>query len=156
MESKERKRMLKENIIKLRNVYGYSQEEVAEKINISRQAYAKWEKGETTPDIEKCAELAKLYGTTIDALYNSVELPEGMEGAEILPAPKGKHIFGTVTINDKGQIVIPKKAREIMGYKPGDNLIVLGDEEAGLALMKSSLFLKGMFNAIRQAKKKED
>ena len=50
--------MLRENIINLRNTYGYSQEEVAEKIGISRQAYAKWEKGETVPDIEKCALLA--------------------------------------------------------------------------------------------------
>ena len=41
--------MLKDNISRLRNVNGYSQEEVAEKIGISRQAYAKWEKGETVP-----------------------------------------------------------------------------------------------------------
>jgi len=149
--------MLKDNIVNLRNTMGYSQEEVAEKIGISRQAYAKWEKGDTIPDIEKCAELAKLYGTTIDALYQTVELPEEFTGGEpVLPGPKGKHIFGTVTINDKGQIVIPKKAREIMGYKPGDNLIVLGDEAAGLALMKSGDFLKNLFGAIKQAKKKAD
>ena len=37
--------MLKDNLIMLRNMHGYSQEEIAEKINISRQAYAKWEKG---------------------------------------------------------------------------------------------------------------
>lgn len=149
--------MLKDNIVNLRNTMGYSQEEVAEKIGISRQAYAKWEKGDTVPDIDKCAELAKFYGTTIDALYQSIELPdEFTEGNAILPGPKGKHIFGTVTINDKGQIVIPKKAREIMGYKPGDNLIVLGDESAGLALMKSGDFLQNMFTAIRQAKKKAD
>lgn len=157
MELRERK-MLKENITNLRNSFGYSQEEVAEKINISRQAYAKWEKGETTPDIEKCAELAKLYDTTIDALYNPVELPEGIpENEKILPNPKGKHIFGTVTINDKGQVVIPKKARDMMGFKTGDSLIVLGDEEsAGIALVKANVFLKGMFNAIKQARKKSD
>ena len=37
--------MLKENLVILRNIHGYSQEEIAEKINISRQAYAKWEQG---------------------------------------------------------------------------------------------------------------
>ncbi len=37
--------MLKENLVILRNIHGYSQEEIAEKINISRQAYAKWETG---------------------------------------------------------------------------------------------------------------
>ena len=50
--------MLKENLVILRNIHGYSQEEIAEKINISRQAYAKWESGETVPDIEKCSLLA--------------------------------------------------------------------------------------------------
>lgn len=37
--------MLKENLVMLRNIQGYSQEEVAEKVGISRQAYAKWESG---------------------------------------------------------------------------------------------------------------
>lgn len=46
--------MFKDNILMLRNVFGYSQEEVAEKLEISRQAYAKWEKGNTVPDIKKC------------------------------------------------------------------------------------------------------
>ena len=57
-------------------------------------------------------------------------------------------------MNDKGQIVIPKKAREIMGYKPRENLLVLGDESSGLAIMKSSDMIKGAFEAIRQARKK--
>ncbi len=46
--------MLKDNLIILRNVHGFSQEEIAEKIGISRQAYSKWESGATVPDIEKC------------------------------------------------------------------------------------------------------
>lgn len=58
--------MLKENLVMLRNMYGFSQEEIAGKIGISRQAYAKWENGATIPDIEKCALLAEVYGTTID------------------------------------------------------------------------------------------
>ena len=56
--------MLSENIMMLRSVNGYSQEEVAEKVGISRQAYAKWEKGETVPDVERCQKLAELYGTS--------------------------------------------------------------------------------------------
>ena len=46
--------MLKENLIMLRKLKGFSQEEIAEKIDISRQAYGKWESGETIPDIEVC------------------------------------------------------------------------------------------------------
>ena len=46
--------MLKDNLIMLRNIHNYTQEEIAEKIDISRQAYAKWESGVTIPDVEKC------------------------------------------------------------------------------------------------------
>ncbi|MFA5766133.1 MAG: AbrB/MazE/SpoVT family DNA-binding domain-containing protein, partial [Bacilli bacterium] len=49
---------------------------------------------------------------------------------------KGKHIFGAVKVGEKGQIVIPKKARDIFNIKPGDNLLLLGDEEQGLAIVK--------------------
>ena len=62
--------MLKDNLIMLRKLHGYSQEQIAEKIGISRQAYAKWERGLTIPDIEKAAALAKVYGITIDGLMN--------------------------------------------------------------------------------------
>ena len=48
-------------------------------------------------------------------------------------APKGKHAW-TVTVGEKGQIVIPKQAREIFGIEPGDSLILLGDERRGIAI----------------------
>ncbi len=131
--------MLKDNISMLRDINGYSQEEVAEKIGISRQAYAKWERGETVPDVERCQKLAELYGVTIDALLN---FSEKVGKTTALPAPKGKHIFGTTKMNDRGQIVIPKKARELFDIKPDDALIILGDEAEGIAIMKAELFEK--------------
>ena len=69
--------MLKENLIILRNIHGFSQEEIAEKIGISRQAYAKWETGATVPDIEKCMRLAETYGVTIDSLVTTTTLDGG-------------------------------------------------------------------------------
>ena len=123
--------MLKENLMMLRNMYGFSQEQIAEKINISRQAYAKWESGATIPDIEKCSLLAKIYGITIDSLLKS-ETADGI--GMIPPAPKGKNIWGSVTINDRGQIVIPKEARNKFNLIGGKRLIVLGDDE-GIALI---------------------
>lgn len=131
--------MLKENILMLRNVNGYSQEEVAEKIGISRQAYAKWEKGESVPDVERCQKLANLYGVTIDSLMNS---SDKIGSITLTPAPKGKHIFGTTKINDRGQIVIPKKAREVFGINDGDALVILGDEAEGIAIIKADIFEK--------------
>lgn len=59
----------------------------------------------------------------------------------MVPA-KGKHIFGTVKVGEKGQIVIPKEARKIFDIKPGDTLLVLGDESQGIAIVKSELFLQ--------------
>ncbi|MCM1107338.1 MAG: helix-turn-helix domain-containing protein [Blautia sp.] len=133
--------MLKDNLIILRKVNKLSQEEVAEKIGISRQAYGKWEKGETIPDIEKAAQLATLYGTTVDGLLDTHQLADG---TNIPPAPKGKNIFGAVTVSERGQLVIPKAARERFGLKSGDRLIVLGDDAQGLALVKEETFIRSM------------
>lgn len=55
--------------------------------------------------------------------------------------PKGKHIFGMVKVGDKGQIVIPAKARKIFDIRSGDNLIILGDEGQGLAIIKEKVLL---------------
>ncbi len=52
---------------------------------------------------------------------------------------KGKYA-GTVTVGTKGQIVIPKEARELMGIQPGDTLILLGDAERGLAIPPKNSF----------------
>ena len=89
--------MLKDNLVMLRNTLGLSQEEVAEKIGISRQAYAKWEKGVTIPDVEKCNALAKIYGVTVDGLLN-FEPVIGVEN--VTPGPGGKHIFGGSNVDD--------------------------------------------------------
>lgn len=128
--------MLKENLVMLRGINGYSQEEIAEKINISRQAYAKWETGATVPDIEKCSRLAQVYGVTVDSLIKT----ESAEGIGVVPpAPKGKNIWGSVTVNDRGQIVIPKGAREKFGLTGGNRMIVLSDDD-GIVLMPAEKF----------------
>ena len=128
--------MLKENLIALRSIHGYSQEEIAEKIQISRQAYAKWETGATIPDIEKCRLLAEVYAVSLDSLVRS-DLP--LERPAPLFAPKGKNIWGSVTINDRGQLVIPKGAREKFHLTGGTRMIVLSDEE-GIALVPAERF----------------
>lgn len=67
-----------------------------------------------------------------------------------MAAPKGKHLFGTVRVGEKGQIVIPKDARELFGIQPGDSLVVLGDEATGLAIIKNDVFLAQVADAIFQ------
>ncbi len=54
-----------------------------------------------------------------------------------MEGPKGKHVFGLVKVGERGQIVIPKQAREIFGIRSGDELMLIGDEESGLAILTS-------------------
>ena len=144
--------MLKDNLIMLRNIHGFSQEAIAEKIGISRQAYAKWEIGATVPDIEKCRLLAEVYGTTIDGLVRT----EPQEGVGIIPPPpRGKSIWGSVVVGDRGQIVIPKGARDQFGLTGGQRLIVLSDEQ-GIALIPDEAFLVNMRKAMDFATGKQD
>ncbi|KWW26284.1 MAG: looped-hinge helix DNA binding domain, AbrB family [bacterium F082] len=57
----------------------------------------------------------------------------------IMIAEQGKYIFGVVKVGDRGQIVIPKDARELYGIKAGDSLLVLGDSK-GMAILKTEIF----------------
>ena len=104
---------------------------------MTRQAVAKWEAGETIPDLDKCKMLAEIFEISLDDLANYE--PEENMGLGL--PPKGKHLFGAVTVGDKGQIVIPAKARKLFEISSGDQLVVLGDEAQGLAIMKSEKFL---------------
>lgn len=145
--------MLKDNLIILRNINGFSQEEIAEKIDISRQAYAKWESGATVPDIEKCKRLADVYGVSIDSLVKT----ETIDGEGVIPpAPKGKNIWGSVTINERGQLVIPKPVRDKFGLTGGQRLIVLSDDKEGIALVPAEIFETKMKFAMEFASAKSD
>ena len=62
--------MFKDNLVQLRKINGLTQEELAEKIGVSRQAIAKWEAGETSPDLEKARLLAQTLDTSLDDLTN--------------------------------------------------------------------------------------
>lgn len=136
--------MIHENLQYLRKKFHFSQEEVAGRVGVSRQAVAKWESGETVPDLPNTVALAELYDVTLDDLvHHRAQESQGMP----IP-PKGRHIFGTVTVGDKGQIVIPVKARRIFQLHQGDALVVLGDEQQGIALVKQEA-LMAMLYAIR-------
>jgi AbrB family looped-hinge helix DNA binding protein len=122
--------MINMNLKRLRQLHQYTQEELAEKLGVSRQVVAKWEKGDSTPDLHFCIKLAELYDVTIDNLVNYDEREAGVS----VP-PKGKYFFGATTVGERGQMVIPKKARELFHIETGDTLIVVGDDERGLAIV---------------------
>ena len=74
--------------------------------------------------------MAETFGVTLDDLVHY-----DPQGTGLPIPPRGKHLFGTVTVGERGQISIPKRARELFHIQPGDQLLVLGDEERGLALL---------------------
>ncbi|MBO5556549.1 MAG: helix-turn-helix domain-containing protein [Oscillospiraceae bacterium] len=136
--------MIGENLSLLRRKAGLSQEALAEKIGVSRQTIAKWETGESAPDVLHCDRLAALFELSLDDLVHG-NLAAGEQ------PPRGKYMFGTVTVGEKGQIVIPVKARRIFHIRPGDDLMVLGDIDQGLALMHADFFLE-VARQIREGK----
>lgn len=69
--------------------------------------------------------------------------------------PKGKYAW-TAKVGEKGQIVIPKEARDVFNIKPGDTLLLLGDEKRGIALIDSSKFLQYTDAIMAASDSKED
>ena len=66
-------------------------------------------------------------------VIGGIHLPSGKH---VLGMKKARHIFGTAKVGERGQIVIPKDARELYGIHPGDTLLILGDEENGMIVTK--------------------
>lgn len=60
-------------------------------------------------------------------------------GKHLLGKGKSRHVFGTAKVGDRGQIVIPKEAREFYQIQPGDTLLILGDEESGLIVTRPEI-----------------
>ena len=137
-----------DNILATRMSLHLTQEKLAEAVGVSRQTVAKWESGETSPDLEHAAALAEALGTTIDGLAN-------FDGGGLVAGapPRGKHLFGNVKVGERGQIVIPKEARDLFDIKPGDKLVVLGEEGQGLALCKEGVFMAGVEAAMELARR---
>ena len=76
-------------------------------------------------------------------------------GKHLLGKSHSRRVFGTAKVGDRGQIVIPKEARELFGIKPGDTLLILGDEDAGLIVSRPEL-LSDIANQIIKNVNKED
>ncbi len=72
-----------------------------------------------------------------------------------MASPEGKYAW-TATVGEKGQIVIPKQARDIFGIKPGDTLLLLGDENRGIAIPNKDAFSNLFMTAFEGKKDGEE
>ena len=141
--------MFGKNLIQLRKIHQLTQEALAEKVGVTRQAIANWEAGDSVPDLQTGQKLAEVLNVSLDELVSF----ETDNQAGLLMPPKGKHLFGIVTVGEKGQIIIPVRARKLFNIASGDQIVVLGDEtQQGLALLKAESFL-GMADMIRMQMK---
>lgn len=73
-------------------------------------------------------------------------------GKHILGKGNAKRVFGTAKVGDRGQIVIPKEARDLFNIQPGDTLLILGEDETGLIVSKPEVLsdiANKLFDTIR-------
>lgn len=128
--------MINSNIATLRKKHRWTQEVLARKVGVSRQTIAKWEAPGGNPDISSCVRLAQVFDVAIDDLVNGDTSLVAM-----LDRP-GKYIFGTVVIEQDGRLTLPVRARKVFNIKAGDELLLIGDIDRGLALMDTQFFVQ--------------
>ena len=131
-----------DRLVKLRKKYGYSQEELADKLGLSRQAVSKWERAEASPDTDNLICLAKLYGVSLDELLatdedidtivkEQVKDEQKIETEDRTEETKKKD---SVVINHKGIFVQDKDGSTVsigkggITCKDGDGLIVKNEK----------------------------
>jgi AbrB family looped-hinge helix DNA binding protein len=76
-------------------------------------------------------------------------------GKHILGKGNARRVFGTAKVGDRGQIVIPKEARELFGIQPGDTLLIVGEEDTGLIVSRPEV-LTDLATQIFDSVKKEE
>ena len=137
-----------DRLIKLRKKYGYSQEELADKLGLSRQAVSKWERAEASPDTDNLICLAKLYGVSLDELLNTDDDLETIVEEQVKKEePKEDKKEGVFITDDEGQTVeitdgcvkcTDKNGREVKCKDikhPSKPMAILGMVEGGLFLL---------------------
>ena len=106
-----------DRLIKLRKKYGYSQEELADKLGLSRQAVSKWERAEASPDTDNLICLAKIYGVSLDELLATDEDVDTIVEEQVKDKEEKKesetNIDDRVIINDKGVFLKSKNGSSV-------------------------------------------
>ena len=115
--------ILEEKLTVLRKQHGYSQEELADKLDVSRQAVYKWESGQAKPDISKLQTISSLYNVSIDNLLNDKQ--------DIIPLNQNNLGYGEV-VNKK---VLDDNAAD------NDNLKLFPEEAKKLKIRKIALLI---------------
>ena len=125
-----------DNLKLLRYRSGYTLEAIAEIISVSRQSVAKWESGDSVPDVINCVKLASLYKISLDELVN-----RPLTAAVSCDfASSENRMCGVIEVSQNGTIPIPQCVMDAFGIHCGDKVLMLGDKKQGIALVKCSQF----------------
>lgn len=125
-----------DNLKLLRYKHDYTLEAIAEIISVSRQSVAKWEAGDSVPDVVNCIKLASLYKITLDELVNK-PLTSAVSG--VFATEEGR-TCGVLEISPESTIRLPDPVMEMFDLHCGDKVLLLADRKQGLALVKCSKF----------------
>ena len=125
-----------DNIKSLRRKNDYTLEQLAEIIDVSRQTIAKWETGETLPDIANCVKLSTLFKVTLDEFVTMrTDLPENVD----TDMANGR-IMGVVDVEKDGRIILPDQILDLFDIQTGEKVLLLADKKQGIAIVKCSHF----------------
>ena len=125
-----------DNLRLMRSKHGYTLENLAEIIEVSRQTIAKWESGESYPDIINCVKLATLFKVSLDELVN-----KPLRYAQTNDFSIGENkICGILELSEDGMITFPKVVMDMFNIKPGEEILLLADKKQGIAIVKCSQF----------------
>lgn len=127
---------ISENLCLLRQKNGYTLEALAEIISVSRQSIAKWESGDSLPDIMNCVKLASLFKISLDELVYK-PLKSVLSGD--FDETNGR-IGGVVDVSPEGTIKIPDTVMEMFSIHPEEKVLLLADKNQGIAIIKCSQF----------------
>ena len=139
-----------DRLVKLRKKYGYSQEELADKLGLSRQAVSKWERAEASPDTDNLICLAKLYGVSLDELLATDEDIDTIVEEQVKEEEKKEDKVDEtadnkghkrVVINDDGIFVEGKKGKKVT---INDDGVTLYDENGNVTKKVNKKMDKGM------------
>ena len=125
-----------DNLKILRYKNGYTLEAIAEIISVSRQSVAKWEAGDSIPDIINCVKLASLYKISLDELVNR---PLQSVFDNDFAIEDGR-ICGVLEVSPERMIQIPVSVMEMFDIRCGGKVLLLADKKQGIALVKCSQF----------------
>ncbi len=125
-----------ENLSLLRYKNGYTLEALAEILSVSRQTVAKWESGDSLPDIMNCIKLANIYKISLDELVNKPL--EGILSNDF--SVEGDMVCGVLDVSAEGTICIPDPVMEMFDIHRGEKILLLADKKQGIAIIKCSQF----------------